>query len=228
MMFKYNGGFSGNLILLVLILSVLGVAISMYTGFLAEQQHTEQPFKTKALLVYPEPRIVGDFSYYDQHGGNFSINELQGHWSLVFLGFTHCPDICPNTLAVLASASEQLRAELPESMQAKVVFVSVDSERDHPAQLKQYIEHFDPGFYAVSGEEAQLMAFSYQLGAAYRVEPHEAGETAYGVDHSASIFLLNPDARLYGHFQTPHEAGLIATELKQLILAGTGKDDRID
>jgi len=222
MKFKYNGGFSGSLILLVLILAVLALAIFMYSGHLSDQQHSTQPFDNRALLIYPEPRIVGDFTYYDQHGGTFSINELQGRWSLVFLGFTHCPDVCPTTLAVLAAVSAQLRAELPESMQAKVVFVSVDPERDHAAQLKQYVEHFDPGFHAVSGEESQLMAFSYQLGAAYRVETHEPGDTTYAVDHSTSIFLLNPDARLHGHFQTPHDAGLIAAELKELILAETG------
>jgi protein SCO1/2 len=219
MTYKNNQGFTRNSILLLLILGVAGITAGVLAGYLVRQQQSVPRQDTQALLAYPQPRVIADFALFDQHGEKYSLQDLKNRWSLVFLGFTHCPNICPTTLSMLAQVSEQLSGQLPESMQPRVIFISVDPERDLPEQLQRYVSYFDPGFIAATGAHPQLKALSHQLGAVYRIQQHDEGDNDYDVDHTTGIFLLNPQAKLVGQFQAPHRSRLIVMELKQLILA---------
>ena len=171
----------------------------------------------QSLIVLPEPRVIADFALVDQEGARFSLEDLQNQWSLLFFGFTHCPDVCPTTLYDLQKVVETLQPDSAELEPFQVVFVSVDPERDSPEQLKGYTEYFHPDFIGVTGDHQQLQPLTMQAGIAYRVEDHEAGDNSYQVDHSASILLFNPDGRLHGVFPAPHEVGAISADLAQLL-----------
>jgi len=167
-----------------------------------------------SLIVLPEPRVIADFALIDQRGQPFSLQQLRGNWSLIFFGFTHCPDVCPTALYELQQVRKSLEQKLDESTQMpEILFVSVDPERDTPEALRTYLSHFDPSFIGVTGEHEQLLPLTKQVGIAYRIEEHESGVTQYSVDHSTGILLTNPDGRLHGVFPAPHGAADISADL---------------
>jgi len=199
-------------ILVALVSAVAGVSMwfAMHKG--------ENYSPTATLMVLPEPRVIADFALTDHNGQSFNLDKLRGQWSLIFFGFTHCPDVCPNTLYDLAVINENLkRADEEEPPGHQVIFVSVDPERDTPELLSQYVSYFDPDFIGASGREEQLAALTMQLGIAYRIEEHEQGGKNYDVFHSASILLTDPQGRLFGAFPAPHEAEKMAEDLAALI-----------
>jgi len=167
-----------------------------------------------SLIVLPEPRVIADFDLIDQRSDPFSLEDLKGNWSLIFFGFTHCPDVCPTALYELQQVKNTLEQEIGEGVQIpRIVFISVDPERDTPDKLQAYLSHFDPSFIGVTGKHEQLLPLTRQVGIAYRIEEHESGATQYGVDHSTGILLTNPAGRLHGVFPAPHGATEISTDV---------------
>jgi len=173
---------------------------------------------TTSLLVLPDPRVIEDFRLTDHLSQPFALADLRGKWSLIFVGFTNCPDVCPGTLFELHRVNEALQQQLEaNSEKTQILFISVDPERDTAAKLEQYLAYFDPGFIGITGEHVQLLPLTRQLGIAYFVEEHEAGTAQYDVAHSASILLTDPHGRLYGAFPAPHAAEKIAADLLAII-----------
>jgi len=171
-----------------------------------------------ALMLLPEPRIIADFALIDDQGEPFSLDNLREHWSLIFFGYTHCPDVCPSTLYDLKLVHEKLTQLKSDAVSRhQVLFVSVDPERDTAEQLNQYVSYFHPDFIGVTGPQEQLAPLTMQLGIAYRIEEHEAGAEQYNVDHSVSILLMDPQGRLHGVFPAPHDADKMARELAAAI-----------
>jgi protein SCO1/2 len=207
------------------------VILAMFVGLLSAvagislwkvMQGPPEP-SNAALMVLPEPRVIADFALLDGQGAPFSLDNLRGRWSLIFFGYTHCPDVCPSTLYDLKLIHEkldQLNGDAASGHQ--VLFVSVDPERDTPEQLNQYVSYFHPDFIGVTGPPEQLAPLTMQLGIAYRIEEHEAGSTQYNVDHSVSVLLMDPQGRLHGVFPAPHDADKMAGELAAAIRL-TGK-----
>jgi protein SCO1 len=167
------------------------------------------PLELDSGTVLPEPRPIGKFALLDQRGQPFGPAALENRWSLVFTGFTHCPDLCPTTLALLAS----LRSQVP-GRKLQIVFVSVDPERDTPEAIASYLAHFDPGFVGVTGASAEIERFSKALGLAQVRNPGVDGE--YTVDHSAALVLIDPKVRVAGYFLPPHDQRALAADLKRL------------
>lgn len=151
---------------------------------------------TEAVVIYPEPRSLSAFTLTDTDEQPFTKQNLNEHWSLVFVGYTHCPDICPTTLSDLARVYPELTAI---SDQVQVVFVSADPARDTPERLKAYTRYFNPDFVAVTAEHDQLMPAVQQMGLIYGIFNRDADN--YLVDHSASIALINPNGQLHASFR---------------------------
>ena len=172
---------------------------------------------TEALMLLPAPRVLADFSLIDQDGEPFTLERLRDRWSLLFFGFTHCPDVCPGTLFDLQQVHAALAGAPAGLDDHQVVFVSVDPERDSPARLAEYVAYFDPTFLGVTGPPEQLAPLALQIGVAYRIEPHEPGSASYAVDHSASVFLTDPEGRLHGVFPSPHEPDPIIRDLLAIL-----------
>ncbi|MDX1569252.1 MAG: SCO family protein [Xanthomonadales bacterium] len=168
-----------------------------------------------SALFYPEPRTIDHFELTGGDRQPFTPASLEGQWDLLFFGFTHCPDICPNTLAVLADVRSRLVDAGLEAPQ--VTLISVDPERDDLEKLDEYVRFFDPTFHGATGDPAMLEAFTRNVGIAYFVAEHEPGDRDYTVDHSASILIVDPDGRLVGLFRPPAEPGAIAEDLARLL-----------
>ncbi|ART80315.1 SCO family protein [Oceanisphaera avium] len=151
---------------------------------------------TDAVVVYPEREPLTQVDLIDGEGEPFTEQNFSDHWSLVFVGYTYCPDICPTTLSDLSRVYPEL-AKLSDKVQ--VIFVSADPARDTPERLKVYTEYFNPNFIAVTAEHEQLMPVVQQLGLIYGIFDKE--EENYLVDHSASIALVNPKGELHAAFR---------------------------
>jgi protein SCO1/2 len=152
------------------------------------------------LILLETPRDIGDFALTSHRGEPFTPTSLQGHWSLVFFGFTHCPDICPTTMAFL----DRFIAELNGTEAAKatqVIMVSVDPARDTVEQLAGYVPFFNPEFTGVTGEFLDLFRFATRLNAPFRKVPGQGED--YQVDHSANVVLINPRGHYHGFFRAP-------------------------
>ena len=200
-----------------ILLAIAAAALSATAGFsLWQLNQARQQAALAALVVLPEPRVLGDFSLVDQHGEPFSIERLRDRWSLLFFGFTYCPDICPSTLYDLRQVSDSLAGGGASEAGPQVVFVSVDPERDSPKRLGEYVSWFGPDFVAVTGPPEELSRLAVRIGVAYRIEEHAPGSQDYLVNHSASVFLTDPQGRLHGVFPAPVEAGAMAHDLAAL------------
>jgi protein SCO1/2 len=201
-----------------LLLAVAVALVSAAAGFSLWMLNQARPAPSYAsLLVLPEPRVLGEFRLVDQRGEDFSLEDLRGRWSLLFFGFTHCPDICPSTLYDLQQVSRSLEGAGPAADAWQVVFVSVDPERDTLERLNDYVTWFDPDFVGVTGDLEQLAPLAMRIGVAFRIEEHEPGAANYAVDHSASVFLTDPQGRLHGVFPAPHDAAAMSRDLAAFV-----------
>ena len=171
----------------------------------------------QTLLLLPEPREFSDFNLVDHRGQPFTRKNFEGHWSVLFFGFTSCPDICPNTLFQFQVARKALLEKSGTTELPRFYLVSVDPERDTPEKLASYLLYFDPEFIGLSGTDSQLRAISMQLGIAYHVAPHDPGTQDYQVDHRASVLLLNPAAQLAGVLPAPIDGAQVARDLQSLM-----------
>lgn len=156
------------------------------------------------------PRPVADFTLVDQHGEMFQASELRGHWTVLFSGFTHCPDICPATLGLLKSVEERLDGAPTH----RTVFVSVDPDRDTPERLREYLEWFDPEWIGLTGKNAELDGLLDSLGMAHVRVPQ--GEGGYTMDHATAVVLINPDGDMVGYWKAPLDAAALAEDLGRL------------
>jgi protein SCO1/2 len=152
-----------------------------------------------------------DFTTIDQNGNSFNVDDLYGKWSLIFFGYTHCPDVCPISLTVL----EQFYNRVANKDVIQIIFVTVDPDRDTPARLKEYLEFFDPGFVGLGGTIDQITSLTDQIGIAYLYQlPQSDGN--YLVDHTSSIFLFDQQAQLVSIFSAPHSVDEIYSRFSDI------------
>jgi protein SCO1/2 len=190
------------LVLAILAAAAVGAGAALY-------QHAREPLRLAAGTAMPERRELPAFALTDAAGRPFGPADFEGRWSLVFTGFTHCPDVCPTTLAMMAD----LRRRVPRG-DLQFVFVSVDPERDSPAVVGRYLAHFDPALVGATGARTEMERLTAGLGLAQVRNPGTGDE--YTVDHSTALVLVDPAARLAGYFQAPHAAAAIAADLAAL------------
>lgn len=160
---------------------------------------TESEMKINGLYLFDTPRAIGDFALIDHHGEVFDPARLQGQWTLIFFGFTYCPDICPTTMTFLNQFVSSL--EGTEAEDTQVVMVSVDPARDTVEQLATYVPYFNPEFTGVTGEFLDIHRFATALNTPFRKVAGEGDD--YQVDHSANVVLINPRGDYHGFFKAP-------------------------
>jgi protein SCO1/2 len=171
---------------------------------------------TTGTFITPS-REMPDFSLIDQHGRPFGSANLRGHWSMLFFGYTNCPDLCPTTLTTLAAMEKRLRAA-KASVLPQVVFVSVDAKRDTPAQMAKYVPYFDPEFIGLTAaDQPSIESVAKKLGVSVIIEP--AADGNYTVDHSGAIFVLNPDGRLTAILSGPFAVDALQGDFQRIVAA---------
>lgn len=207
-------------IALAALIAIVAVAAGMLlsrTLLSPDPQGSGLALESGTVLTPPRPLPAAAFT--DHRGEPFGDEQLRDRWSLLFFGFTSCPDICPMTLTILAQVETAL-ADLPAPLRPQVVLVSVDPKRDTPEQLAKYVQFFSPSFVAVTAPQATLDEFTRQMGVPVGITP--LGDDNYTVDHSAAVFAINPDGALRALFSPPHAAGTLAEDFRRLISTTDG------
>mgnify|MGYP002780545100 FL=1 len=171
------------------------------------------PDQLKAVRLFSRPRPLPAFALEQSDGTPLEPAELRGRWTVVFLGFTHCPDVCPTTLSELAQ-SQKAWGGLPEARRPQVLFVSVDPERDTPAKTGEYAAYFHPATLAATGRQGALQAFAGSLGLVFMKVETAAGD--YTMDHSSALVVLDAQGRQAGLIRPPFVPADIAADLALL------------
>ncbi|HKB73922.1 MAG TPA: SCO family protein [Burkholderiales bacterium] len=169
----------------------------------------------QVMTLFPAPKPLAAFAFKDHEDRVFDLSRLRGKWSFLFFGYTHCPDICPTTLATLARAHENIAKSAAGAKDVQFVFISVDPNRDTAGELRQYVTYFDTAFLGVTGDDAQLGNLAAQLGAAYQLAITPGMEN-YPVYHTAAVFLVDPRARYHAVFAPSLDAEGISRRFEVL------------
>lgn len=188
---------------LIMLAAVIGVLAAMYQN--------QEPEPAVPGLLWPEPKTLGPFSAIDYDNNPFTLTDLRGKWSLLFFGFTHCPDICPVTLAVM----DKTHSRLDQAGDVQFVFVTVDPERDTSERMEQYLTSFNPEFVGLGGSAEQIAGLTGQIGLPYFRDKTQDEEN-YLINHGGSLFLIDPLGRMVGIFSAPHDALNIADRFNRI------------
>jgi len=216
---KGPAGVSGivlnNLALVSLVVVVLAVG-ALYGLRMRDAVEVHRIPESLVEYVLQEPIEMTPFTLLGFDGEEFGISRLEGKWSFIFFGYTNCPDVCPVTMANLATVFRKLEARSRPMSNIQGIFISVDEARDTPEILKQYVLQFDPRFKGLSGTKPQLDNFTRQLGVLYYIDPENPDEN-YPVSHNSSLFLIDPKARHFARFAMPHVPDEIVDVFTQIV-----------
>lgn len=200
-----------------LLLIVIAI-IAMAGGLWLAQENPPAQANTPRIqgAIYPNAKSVDTFSLVDQNNQVFNKESLQGQWSLLFVGYTLCPDICPTTLTLMSEVYWELK---DQGLQPPtIIFLSIDPQRDTADVIKKYVTYFNKNFIGLTGDPAQIDKLTRNLNAVYRKAPGLNGEITdddYLMDHSSALMLINPDGDLQSILTAPHSIrGVIDSLLK--------------
>jgi len=198
-------------ILVALVALVIGLTV--YRVLNSERQIDPTQMLDAGRLLQPQSRSVPALSLTDQDGEALKLNELDGQWTLLFFGYTFCPDICPATLAELRQLRGQLLEPTREAL--RMVLVSVDPARDTPEQLKQYLEFFGEGFVGLTGTLDDIQTLANGVGIPFI--PGDTSRENYTVDHSGNLVIIGPDGRQHGFIRAPLKVQKLSQQLPALL-----------
>lgn len=184
---------------------------------------TQEQMSEQGLFVYELPRRFTDFELIDHNNQPFTKANLQGHWSIVFFGYTTCPDVCPTTLAALRQFHDLLRNEDAEAAaNLQVVFVSVDPMRDTPDKIAAYVKYFGEDYVGATGEYINIFNLARQLNVAFGYLPGKT-EQEYEVTHSGEMALINPEGDFHGFFKSPPDPQKMLPTFESVLAAWEAK-----
>jgi protein SCO1/2 len=172
------------------------------------------PPATENTTVLRPPRPIAALDLVDQEGRPFTADSLRDHWTVVFFGFTYCPDVCPNTLTTLAQVNKQL-ADLPAEERPRVMLFTVDPERDTADRLKAYVQFFDPSFGAATGALPAVEQAAAAFAVPFAKVPLPDG--GYTMDHGAGVFLVGPDGNVHAYSSPPLRAETLARDYRKIV-----------
>ena len=190
---------------------VVALVVLVAAMFLLPRAQRGEPPQTATEL--PEARALPDVAFTDDAGRATSLHAFKGDFTLVFFGFTNCPDVCPLTLGMLAQARAEVAARAP-SFTPRVLFVSVDPSRDTPERIAAYLDGFDPAFVGVTAPDEALAPLLATLGVA--VEKHAHDGESYNVVHNSAVYMLDPNAEWIAVSTGPHDPKVLAEDYLRL------------
>lgn len=158
--------------------------------------------------------VGGPFSLLDQTGKRVTEKDFRGRYMLVLFGYTYCPDVCPSGLQVMSAALEQLG---PKADRITPIFISVDPERDTPAQLAEYIKSFHPRMVGLTGTADEIAAAARAYRVYYKKVDDPKSTAGFTYDHSAFVYLMGPDGKYVTHFTHTSTPDTIAKRLAEIL-----------
>ena len=165
---------------------------------------------------FPVARQLAPFELVDHNNQVFNETTLRNQWSFLFFGYTYCPDVCPATLSILNSVAHRLQDVEAE---IRFIFVTVDPERDTPELLARFVTYFNGDFIGVTGSKQKIDEFTRELGVMHMRVAAEENTTAYLVDHTAAVFLFDPDGRYHAVISPPLAADVISDDFRKILRA---------
>ncbi len=203
--------------------ALIGLSTVLIPRFIAPATTSINAYNTDAFRPMPGPIPVPSASLTDMNGKPFTAANFKGKWTFLYFGYTLCPDVCPVELTALANVAKDLRAHPPtKPVDWQMVFISVDPDRDTLEKIKQFVTYYDPAIIGATGTEPMLRDIATPLGAGWEKTGLEmdngkmAGGT-YFINHTTTIFLVNPAGQMVAVFPTPHNPDLMATAFKQWV-----------
>jgi len=188
------------------VLALVCLVVLVLCGFFWKMNQpvvmTDDQLRANGAIVLKLPRIFSDFTLVDHLGNDFSKQRLKGVWTMIFFGFTNCPDVCPTTMATLAETYSKLKDAEKENLQ--ILLVSLDPERDTVEKLAAYVPYFNADFIGVTGNKHFIRRFTAEINIAYSQVP--LADDNYTIDHSSQVVLINPKGDYHGFFKAPHTA----------------------
>jgi protein SCO1/2 len=193
-------------------------AVAITAGILVAQALLKSKPQVDELAAtrFPVARQLEPFSLVDHQGNTFDNAALREHWSFLFFGYTHCPDVCPTTLSVLNSVAGKLA---DTNAPVRFVLVTVDPQRDTPEQLARFVSYFNSDFIGVTGSDEDIGQLTRQLGIMHMQVVDEANPDNYLVDHTAGVLLIDPNGNYHAVFTPPLSADAIAGDFRKMLKA---------
>jgi protein SCO1/2 len=195
---------------LLLLTNTIAVGVILWLGMAVFRQPRVQA-PTIAGLFLDEPRALEDFTLRDHTGRFFHRDRFQGQWTLVYFGYTSCPDACPLTLLTLDKVQKHLAQKNMDNDTA-YLFISLDPERDTLGRLGAYTTYFNQKFVGATGTPEELFRLAQQCLMSYKRAPTQEGEEYYTIDHSSAIVVIDPQAHLRALIRAPYTPEGIATD----------------
>ena len=198
----------------VVAVSAIAIGLFAQSGWKAK---AKAPQLIKGIML-PNTKPLVDVDFTDHNGQPFGSDKFNGKWSVLFFGFTNCPDVCPTTMQTMKQVKQKV-ADAGLWSKFQLIMVSVDPERDTTERLKQYVPYFDPEFIGLSAAVEQTAAFAKNLGILFfKSEATESG--SYDVEHGAALILVNPNGQYSGVFSGPHKVDEISQDLIKIAKSG--------
>lgn len=188
----------------------VGTGAGLLWYFETEKQRMQRKRTAEASKGVGRPKVGGPFDLIDHNGKAMTQEDLKGKFSLVYFGFTHCPDICPEELDKMARMFDKVEAERPGAVLP--VFVTCDPARDTPEVLKEYLSEFHPRFIGLTGTYDQIKAMCKAYRVYFSTPTHVKPGQDYLVDHSIYFYLMDPEGdfvEALGRQHSPDEAAKV-------------------
>ncbi|WP_198263472.1 SCO family protein [sulfur-oxidizing endosymbiont of Gigantopelta aegis] len=182
------------------------------------KSHNSAALRLSASTLYPIPKPLGQFSLARKSAEKpvtFNEKSLQGKWHLVFMGYTSCPDICPTEMKNLADLYQDLPLALQKITQ--VIMITTDPLKDSPEVLEAYVKNYHSDFIGLSGTKEQIAGFAKQFAMPFLPSNETDKHKQYEVNHSASIYLTNPEGQLHAVFSTPHNVDNMKSDMVKIL-----------
>jgi protein SCO1/2 len=194
--------------------------LALGAGYFASQLNHKTPSGTRKILeggtaLAGEKKSLPTFKLTDKNNQPLTNEQFKEHWSYLFFGYTHCPDVCPTALQNMAEMLSILD-KTGANKKFQAIFISVDPERDNTQTLKTYVDYFDPRIVGASGKKAELDKLTQQLGIIYLRTENPDNPEQYLVDHSAQILVINPRGEFTAVLSPPHQPTVMADDLQRL------------
>lgn len=200
---------------LAVIAAVISVSLGVFFSNVWQANKKKTFINEFSGTVLSMPRAIESFAFSSTEGGPFSNQQLKGHWTLMFFGFTHCPMMCPTSMSALGQMYKKLE-KVNAPVLPQVVMVSIDPKRDSLTGLKDYVKQFDKHFVGARAKEELVLKLTKQLGVVSMKEaPKEDGD--YNIQHSGAVMIFNPAGNLVGFYSLPHKPEKMATDFIQLV-----------